>query len=142
MTTTLDAGRMRELRADLDRKPGLREQAALYYRINRLNLKAQTAYHSEFVLGLLFGLVWQGSMVLFAGVLLLRFPGLVRLLRSAAAVPGHAQRAVVAVHRPHAGEPVRRRPGGSGAVDRRAGTADRFDLAARGRPRHRAGRLR
>lgn len=52
------------------------EQWALYYRINRLNLKAQAAYRGEFVLGLLFGLVWQGSMVLFAGVLLLRFPGL------------------------------------------------------------------
>jgi ABC-2 type transport system permease protein len=52
------------------------EQLGLYYRINRLNLKAQAAYRGEFVLGLLFGLVWQGSMVLFAGVLLLRFPGL------------------------------------------------------------------
>ena len=52
------------------------EQAGLYFRINRLNLKAQAAYRGEFVLGLLFGLVWQGSMVLFAGVLLLRFPGL------------------------------------------------------------------
>jgi ABC-2 type transport system permease protein len=62
--------------AHLDRTPSLREQFGLYLRINRLNLKAQTAYHSEFVLGLLFGLVWQGSMVLFAGVLLLRFPGL------------------------------------------------------------------
>lgn len=76
MTTTLDAGRTRGIPTGLDRKPSLREQAALYYRINRLNLKAQTAYHGEFVLGLLFGLVWQGSMVLFAGVLLLRFPGL------------------------------------------------------------------
>lgn len=52
------------------------EQVGLYYRINRLNLKAQAAYRGEFVLGLLFGLVWQGSMVLFAGVLLLHFPGL------------------------------------------------------------------
>ncbi len=52
------------------------DQLALYYRINRLNLKAQAAYRGEFLLGLLFGLVWQGSMVLFAGVLLLRFPGL------------------------------------------------------------------
>lgn len=52
------------------------EQAALYLRINRMNLKAQAAYRGEFVLGLVFGLVWQGSMVLFAGVLLLRFPGL------------------------------------------------------------------
>lgn len=52
------------------------EQAGLYYRINKLNLKAQAAYRGEFVLGLLFGLVWQGSMILFAGVLLLRFPGL------------------------------------------------------------------
>ena len=48
----------------------------LYLRINRLNLKAQTAYRGEFVLGAAFGLVWQGSMILFAGVLLLRFPGL------------------------------------------------------------------
>ena len=52
------------------------EQVGLYFRINRLNLKAQAAYRGEFILGLLFGLVWQGSMVLFAGVLLLRFPGL------------------------------------------------------------------
>lgn len=54
----------------------MRGQLGLYLRINRLNLKAQAAYRGEFVLGLLFGLVWQGSMVLFAGVLLLRFPGL------------------------------------------------------------------
>jgi ABC-2 type transport system permease protein len=59
----------------LDRT-SLRAQLGLFYRINLINLKAQTAYRSEFVLGLLFGLVWQGSMVLFAGVLLLRFPGL------------------------------------------------------------------
>ena len=48
----------------------------LYLRITRLNLKAQTAYRGEFILGAAFGLVWQGSMILFAGVLLLRFPGL------------------------------------------------------------------
>jgi ABC-2 type transport system permease protein len=64
------------LPASRGEKPGLREQAGLYQRITRLNLKAQAAYRGEFVLGLLFGLVWQGSMVLFAGVLLLRFPGL------------------------------------------------------------------
>lgn len=58
------------------RRAGLLEQLKLYFRINRLNLKAQAAYRGEFVLGLFFGLVWQGSMVLFAGVLLLRFPGL------------------------------------------------------------------
>jgi ABC-2 type transport system permease protein len=56
--------------------PSLRDQAGLYRRITKLNLKAQAAYRGEFVLGLIFGLVWQGSMVLFAGVLLLRFPGL------------------------------------------------------------------
>jgi ABC-2 type transport system permease protein len=49
---------------------------ALYLRINRLNLRAQAAYRGEFVLGLVFGVVWQGSMILFAGVLLSRFPGL------------------------------------------------------------------
>lgn len=58
------------------RRTGVLEQVRLYFRINRLNLKAQAAYRGEFVLGLVFGLVWQGSMVLFAGVLLLRFPGL------------------------------------------------------------------
>ena len=57
-------------------RTGLRAQVALFLRVTRMNLKAQTAYRSEFVLGLLFGLVWQGSMILFAGVLLLRFPGL------------------------------------------------------------------
>ncbi len=49
---------------------------ALYLRINRLNLKAQAAYRGEFILGAVFGIVWQGSMILFAGVLLMRFPGL------------------------------------------------------------------
>lgn len=49
---------------------------AVYGRVVRLNLKAQAAYKGEFVLGLLFGLVWQGAMVLFAAVLLQRFPGL------------------------------------------------------------------
>jgi ABC-2 type transport system permease protein len=57
-------------------RTSLREQWALYHRINKLNLKAQAAYRGEFILGLTFGVVWQGSMVLFAGVLLLRFPGL------------------------------------------------------------------
>jgi ABC-2 type transport system permease protein len=57
-------------------KPGLREQTGLFRRITLLNLRSQAAYRGEFVLGLVFGLVWQGSMVLFAGVLLLRFPGL------------------------------------------------------------------
>ncbi|HEY3869580.1 MAG TPA: ABC-2 family transporter protein [Actinocrinis sp.] len=49
---------------------------ALYGRITALNFKAQASYRGEFLLGLLFGLVWQGALVLFAGVLLLRFPGL------------------------------------------------------------------
>ena len=67
---------MSALTVERDPKPNLREQAGLYQRITKLNLKAQAAYRGEFILGLVFGLVWQGSMVLFAGVLLLRFPGL------------------------------------------------------------------
>jgi ABC-2 type transport system permease protein len=53
-----------------------RGQWALIGRITRLNLKARMEYRGEFVLGLMFGLVWQSAMVLFAGVLLTRFPGL------------------------------------------------------------------
>lgn len=53
-----------------------RRQWGLYLRITRLNLKARMEYRGEFLTGLLFGLVWQSAMVLFAGVLLTRFPGL------------------------------------------------------------------
>ncbi len=76
MTTTTDLSVLTDPAYANAPRTSLRDQFGLYLRINRLNLKAQTAYKGEFVLGLLFGLVWQGSMVLFAGVLLLRFPGL------------------------------------------------------------------
>ena len=70
------------------------------------------------------------------------FPGRVRLLRPAAAVPGHAQRAALAVHRAHPGQRARQRPRGAGAVDRGAGRDHLAGMAARVRPRHGTGGLR
>lgn len=51
-------------------------QWRLALRITKLNFKARMEYRGEFVLGLVFGLIWQSAMILFAGVVLLRFPGL------------------------------------------------------------------
>jgi ABC-2 type transport system permease protein len=51
-------------------------QWGLFARITRMNIKSQMEYRGEFVTGLIFGLVWQSAMVLFAGVLLTRFPGI------------------------------------------------------------------
>lgn len=59
-----------------DPKPTWRAQLRLMYRITKLNFKARMEYRGEFVLGLVFGLIWQSAMILFAGVVLLRFPGL------------------------------------------------------------------
>jgi ABC-2 type transport system permease protein len=53
-----------------------RAQWRLTMRITKLNFKARMEYRGEFVLGLVFGLIWQSAMILFAGVVLLRFPGL------------------------------------------------------------------
>jgi ABC-2 type transport system permease protein len=45
-------------------------------RITRLNVRARLEYRGDFVMALLMGLAWQSSVLVFAGVLLARFPGL------------------------------------------------------------------
>ena len=46
------------------------------WRINAVNFRAALEYRSEFVLAIVFGIVWQTSVLVFAAVLLSRFPGL------------------------------------------------------------------
>jgi ABC-2 type transport system permease protein len=48
----------------------------LALRITRLNLRARLEYRAEFLLTVLTGLVWQTSILVFASVLLVRFPGM------------------------------------------------------------------
>lgn len=48
----------------------------LFWRITLLNLRARMEYRSEFILGIGVGAVWQISIVVFATVLLTRFPGM------------------------------------------------------------------
>lgn len=47
---------------------------ALALRIQRVTLKAQLEYRVEFVMHFLAGVVWQTSIVVFATVVLTRFP--------------------------------------------------------------------
>ena len=61
---------------DVTNHQSWRAQWQLAMRITKLNFRARMEYRGEFVLGLIFGLVWQSAMILFAGVVLLRFPGL------------------------------------------------------------------
>ena len=48
----------------------------LALRITGLNLRARLEYRAEFLLTVLTGLVWQTSILVFASVLLVRFPGM------------------------------------------------------------------
>ncbi len=45
-------------------------------RITRLNFRARLEYRGDFVMALFVGIAWQSSVLVFAGVLLARFPGL------------------------------------------------------------------
>ena len=45
-------------------------------RITRVNLHAALEYRADFVIGVILGIVWQGTVLVFATVLLNRFPGL------------------------------------------------------------------
>ncbi|MDX2862467.1 ABC transporter permease, partial [Streptomyces scabiei] len=46
------------------------------WRITRLNFKARLEYRGEFLMNVAVGAIWQVSIVVFASVLLTRFPGL------------------------------------------------------------------
>lgn len=46
------------------------------WRITRLNLRAQLEYRGEFLMTIGFGIAWQSSVIVFAAVLLQRFPGM------------------------------------------------------------------
>jgi ABC-2 type transport system permease protein len=48
----------------------------LALRITRLNVRARLEYRAEFLLTVLTGLIWQTSILVFASVLLVRFPGM------------------------------------------------------------------
>lgn len=45
-------------------------------RITALNFRARMEYRGDFIMALLMGLAWQTSVLVFAGVLLARFPGI------------------------------------------------------------------
>jgi ABC-2 type transport system permease protein len=46
------------------------------WKITRLNFRARLEYRGDFVTAIIVGLLWQASVLVFAGVLLTRFPGL------------------------------------------------------------------
>ncbi|WP_377270076.1 ABC transporter permease [Peterkaempfera sp. SMS 1(5)a] len=46
------------------------------WRITRLNFRSQLEYRAEFMMTIALGVVWQLSVIVFAAVLLARFPGL------------------------------------------------------------------
>ncbi|WP_233221214.1 ABC transporter permease [Streptomyces carminius] len=48
----------------------------LVWRITLLNLRAQLEYRAEFLMSIGFGIAWQSSVIVFATVLLQRFPGM------------------------------------------------------------------
>lgn len=48
----------------------------LAWRITRLNFRARLEYRGDFVMAVAVGILWQLSVLVFAGVLLTRFPGL------------------------------------------------------------------
>lgn len=54
----------------------LRRSWWLTWRITKLNLKARLDYRVEFLMTLAVGIVWQASTLVFATVLLVRFPGI------------------------------------------------------------------
>jgi ABC-2 type transport system permease protein len=60
-------------------RPWLRRFARSWrigWRITALNLRAQLEYRAEFLLRIVFGIVWQLSIIVFAAVLLSRFSGM------------------------------------------------------------------
>nr|WSZ94855.1 ABC-2 family transporter protein [Streptomyces sp. NBC_00857] len=62
-------------------KEGLRgtrraRRLRIAWSITKMNLRAALEYRTEFVMGIALGVVWQASVVVFASVLLVRFPGL------------------------------------------------------------------
>lgn len=59
------------------RTPGRRRRSwRVVLRITALSVRAQLEYRADFLLGVLVGVFWQTSVLAFASVLLLRFPGL------------------------------------------------------------------
>jgi ABC-2 type transport system permease protein len=46
------------------------------WRITKLNFRARLEYRGDFVAAIVVGVLWQASVLVFAGVLLTRFPGL------------------------------------------------------------------
>jgi ABC-2 type transport system permease protein len=50
--------------------------ARVVWRITKLNFKARLEYRGEFLMGVAIGAIWQVSIIVFASVLLTRFPGL------------------------------------------------------------------
>ncbi len=50
--------------------------ARVVWRISAVNFRARLEYRTEFVLTVLYGVVWQASVLVFAAVLVNRFPGL------------------------------------------------------------------
>jgi ABC-2 type transport system permease protein len=53
-----------------------RRQWRVALRITRLNFAAELEYRANFVTSIVFGIAWQASVLVFAGVLLTRFPGI------------------------------------------------------------------
>ena len=50
--------------------------ARVAWRVTAANLRVRMQYRTEFLLAILNGIIWQGSMLAFAGIVLTRFPGL------------------------------------------------------------------
>jgi ABC-2 type transport system permease protein len=55
---------------------GFLGQWRVAWRITRLNFRARLEYRGDFLMAIVMGVLWQTSVLVFAGVLLTRFPGL------------------------------------------------------------------
>lgn len=55
---------------------GFRHSLRVVWRITKLNFKARLEYRGEFLMSVAIGAIWQVSIIVFASVLLTRFPGL------------------------------------------------------------------
>lgn len=73
MTALLDAVDARGLR---ERARHARHSWRVVWKVSALNLRARMAYRGDFVASIVFGILWQSSTLIFAGVLLTRFDGL------------------------------------------------------------------
>lgn len=72
----LDSREGQDAKAPLSRVRRTTRAWQVAWRITRLNFRAQLEYRAEFLMMVAIGAIWQISIIVFAAVLLTRFPGL------------------------------------------------------------------